>query len=258
MIDAIHQSMLNTLLRCGEQFRRRYIEGEIIPPGIAAGRGTGVHKANEVNLKQKLITKEDLGLPDLQDITRDGYVQALSNGVFIPKDQLAEKKKLINKGLNDAIKCTKVYHKDVAPGLNPVSVEEEFDIDVGLALPLAGRMDYQDVPVIGDLKTTTKKWPEDRIKKEIQPIFYSYVHEKEKGVRPDFIYNILIARKNDEEHQELSIKASDADYRALFAKIKVFLRAIKTGTFLPADSTSWLCSPTWCGYYPTCIYKGNK
>ena len=52
MIDSIHQSTANTALRCGEQFRRLYIEDERIPPGIAAGRGTGVHKANEVNLKQ--------------------------------------------------------------------------------------------------------------------------------------------------------------------------------------------------------------
>ena len=254
MIDSIHQSMLNTLLRCGEQFRRRYIEGEIIPPGIAAGRGTGVHKANEVNLKQKLITKEDMSLSDLQDITRDGYVHAFSNGVFIPKIQLPEKKKLLNDGLNDAIKCTKVYRNDVAPSLNPVSVEEEFSINVGLELPIAGRMDYQDVPEIGDLKTTTKKWPQIRITQEIQPVFYSYAHEQERGVRPDFIYNILIARKYDEEHQKLTMKATDADYKALFAKLKVFIKVIKTGAFLPANATDWICSEKWCRYYPTCKF----
>lgn len=125
-------------------------------------------------------------------------------------------------------------------------------------------MDYQDIPKIGDIKTTSKKWPEDRIKKEIQPIFYSYAHEKERGVRPEFDYDILIARRNNsgeptsEDHQRQSIKASDNDYRALFAKLEAFIKVIKTGAFLPADSTSWICSPQWCGYYPTCIYQGNK
>ena len=55
MINSIHQSNLGTALRCGEQFRRRYIEGERIPPGVAAGRGTGVHNANDVNLSQKVL-----------------------------------------------------------------------------------------------------------------------------------------------------------------------------------------------------------
>ena len=74
MIDSIHQSSLGTALRCGEQFRRRYIEGERVPPGVAAGRGTGVHKANEVNLNQKVITGTDLKLSDLKDAARDGFV----------------------------------------------------------------------------------------------------------------------------------------------------------------------------------------
>jgi hypothetical protein len=53
----------------------------------------------------------------------------------------------------------------------------------------------QEEPLVGDIKTSSKTWPKDREKKEIQPIFYSLVHEQEKGIRPIFRYDVLIARR---------------------------------------------------------------
>ncbi|MFH1953134.1 MAG: PD-(D/E)XK nuclease family protein [Pseudomonadota bacterium] len=264
MIDAIHQSSLNMALRCGEQFRRRYIEGERIPPGVAAGRGTGIHKANEINLKQKIASKKDMPLSDLQDAARDGYVNAFKNGVYIPKDKLPEKKKLLNIGLNDTIRCTNIYRVLVAESIRPISIEEPFNLDVGLALPLAGTMDYQEKPEVGDLKSTATKWPADRIDKEIQPVLYSYVHEKTQGVRPVFKYHVLIARRNkdgdptSEEYQPLEKKPTDNDYKALFAKLQIFINMLKAGIFVPANPTSWWCGQSWCGYWYTCPYVGNS
>lgn len=262
MTDSIHQSTLNMALRCGEQFRRRHIEGHIIPPGIAAGRGTGVHKANEVNLQAKVKTKEDLPLSDLQDVARDGYVHAFRNGVFIPKENQGEKDRLMNDGLNDAVRCTKVYHEKVAPSIHPIEIEQPFRIDVGLELPLAGRMDYQEEPVVGDLKTTTQKWAKGRIESEIQVPFYSFAHEHQKGVRPEFRYHVLIARRGkngnptSEDYQPLSHTCTDKDYNALFAKVGLFIQMLKKGLFPPANPTSWWCSENWCGYFSTCRYQG--
>ena len=264
MITEIHQSSLNMALRCGEQFRRRYIDNDIIPPGVAAGRGTGVHKANEINLKQKIVTQKDMSLEDLQDAARDAYIQTFNNGVYVPKDMLSEKKKLINIGLNDTLRCTKVYIDNVAPIIKPIEIEKEFKLDVvGLELQLAGRMDYQEAPVVGDLKTTTMKWQQDRIKNEIQVPFYSYVHRQETGINPTFRYDVLIARRNkaneptSEEYQPLEYLCSETDYKALFAKIKTFINLLKAGVFPPSNPTNWWCgSDKWCGYYWTCPYMG--
>jgi PD-(D/E)XK nuclease superfamily len=253
MIDSIHQSSLNMALRCGEAFRRRYIEGEIIPPGIAAGRGTGVHKANEANLKQKIVTRQDISIADMKDAARDGYVKAFEYGVFLPQEELASKNRLLNEGLNDCISLTELYGKQVAPSIRPVAVEQEFNIDVGIALPLAGRIDYQEKPIVGDLKTTKKSWSEGQIEKEIQPVFYSYVHEKLRGIRPEFVYHILVATK--QAHlQEQRLTLTDKHYRALFKKLAMFMRMLETGTFLPANPTSWWCARKWCGFFTSCPY----
>lgn len=263
MIDSIHQSFLGMALRCGEQFRRRYLEGHIIPPSIAAGRGTAVHKANHVNLTEKIKTGEDMPVSDLVDVARDAYVATfVPLGVYMSKEDLPHKSRLLNEGFNDAERCVGVYHKDVAPRIRPRAVEQDFHVDVGLALPLAGRIDYQEEPRLGDLKTTGMKWQEGRIRQEIQPVFYSYVHEKQTGLRPEFTYHILIARRGktgptSEELQEQKITPEDSHYNALFAKLELFLKMLKTGTFPPANPTSWWCNERWCGYWHTCEYVGN-
>lgn len=263
MIDSIHQSSLGMCLRCGEQFRRRYIEGHIIPPSIAAGRGTGVHKANHANLSQKIKTGKDLSLSDIKDATRDGYVNAFSNGVYIAKADLSAKDRLLNEGLEDALRCAKIYREEVAPSVQPIAVEEPFKIDIGLPLLLDGVMDYQEKPLVGDLKTTSMKWAEGRINQEIQPTFYSFVHEKEKGIRPEFVYHILIARRGktgptSEELQEQRLTPTDQHYQALMAKLMLFVQMLQKGVFMPANPTSWWCNEKWCGYWYTCNYVGNR
>ena len=257
MIEAIHQSSLNMAFRCGEQFRRRYIMDEIIPPGIAAGRGTGVHKANEVNLKQKIRTGIDLPVSDMKDAARDGYVNAFKNGVYLCRDDRPAKNKLLNDGLNETLTLTGLYHDEVAPEIKPVEVERQFFIDIGLSMPLAGIIDIEQDEKVDDLKTAGKSWSPNQIEKEIQPIFYSLAHEKETGIRPVFNYHILVNLKTGAKRQVQSIKATNNHYSALFEKLKMFIRMIETGTYLPANPTSWWCDEKWCGYYLSCPYMGN-
>lgn len=257
MIDSIHQSTLSMALRCGEQFRRRYIMNEIIPPSIAAARGTGLHRANEVNLKQKVYSKVDLPVSDLLDAARDTFFEKLKDGVFLPKDEQDEKKSLINHGLNQTLNLTDLYHEKVAPDIQPIEVERPFRIDIGLELPLAGQIDHEQSGRVDDLKTSTRTWVADRIKHEIQPVFYSLAHEMEFKKRPEFRYHILIALKTQTRHQIQARTCTRDDYNALTARIVMFIKMLRSGVFLPAEIGSWYCSEKWCGYWTTCKYVGN-
>lgn len=263
MIQAIHQSMLSMALRCGEQFRRRYMEGEIIPPNIAAARGTGVHTANKINLRQKIQTGRDLPVGDILDACRDGYVRALRGGVYLTREDAQKKHALLNEGLSDALRCARVYRDQVAPSIIPVSVEEPFLVDIGLPLPLGGTMDHEQGDRIDDLKTSSAKWPAGRAEREIQPVFYSLVHEREMGVRPAFRYHVMIARRGkggnatSVDLQTIDTRATEPKYVALMHKLGLFIKMIERGVFIPADPSSWACSPEWCGYYHTCPAVGN-
>lgn len=258
MINAIHQSSLSMALRCGEQFRRRYMLGEIIPPSIAAARGTSLHYANEVNLRQKVKTKKDLPLSDLKDAARDKFIRTLEKGVFLPKNQQGEKTNLLNEGLNQSIQLTSLYRREVAPEINPIEVERSFLIDIGLDLPIAGRIDHEQTAKVDDLKTTTRSWSPARIYKEIQPVFYSIAHQYEFGERPLFRYHIMVALKRQPKHQLQSRTCTDNDYHALVSRIESFLKMLQAGIFLPAEIGAWVCDPKWCGYFTTCRYVGNE
>jgi hypothetical protein len=259
MIEAIHQSTLNTALRCGEQFRRRYVNGEIIPPSIAAGRGRALHKANEINCKQKARTKIDLPADALKDAARDSYVKEFrDNGVFLSRDEQPRKHELLNQGLTDCLTMVGLYHREVAPEILPIDTERKFIIDIGLALPLAGTMDIVQAGRIDDLKGAGKSWSEGQIAKEIQPIFYSMAYEHEFDQRPEFYYHVLVALKSGPKRQVQRQVASDNQYRALLAKIHLFIHMLNSGVFPPADPTAWVCSEKYCGYYTTCPYVGNQ
>lgn len=259
MIDATHQSTLNMFLRCGEQGRRRYLEGEMIPPGIAAVRGTGVHTANDVNLSQKIVTKSDMPLDVLQDAARDTYVTIVRDkGIYLPKSKESEKKRLLNQGLNETVRATKIYREDVAPNIHPIAVEQKFHVEIpGLALPLEGTMDFEEAPRIGDLKTSSRAWNKNRPFQEIQPHFYSLAYFVEKGTVPEWVYDVLITAKEKNDHQRLPLRSERKDFSALISKVLLFEKMLTTGVFPPANPTAWWCSPDWCGYYNTCPYVGN-
>jgi len=258
MIDSIHQSMIGTALKCGEKFRRRYIEGEKAPAGIDAARGQGVHAASKVNLRQKVATMVDLPLSDMQDAARDGYVKSLQEGgVYLAPEDVPAKNRIINTALNDVISLTGLYAAEVAPAIQPVAVEERFALDVGLPIPMAGIMDYEQTESIGDLKTSGKLWTPGREKTELQAKLYSYVFEKKTGKRPRFDYKILVNKKKP-ELQTLSMVPTIQDYRAMLLTVVRFWQMVQSGVFLPADRGHWSCSLRWCNFYQTCRYVGNQ
>lgn len=266
MIEAIHQSSLNMALKCGEQFRRRYMEGEIIPPGIAALRGSGTHKAVEVNFTQKIESHKDLPLVDLKDAASDAYKnKAKSGGIYLPKEELPQKNKILDVGLEDTLRCIECFHKDIAPKIQPLAAEERINgIDVGLPLPLSIKIDYWErAHKLGDLKTSYKKWAKGQIHQEIQPILYSLGYLVTFGKNPSFRYDIAIARRGKEgnptsiEADEQEMTATNQDYSALYAKMESLIEMLTTGTFIPCNRNNWWCDPKWCGYFYTCKYVGN-
>jgi hypothetical protein len=255
MIQVIRQSMLGVWLRCGVQFERRYLNGEIIPPGIAARRGSSVHKAAETNNIQKMSTGIDLPLSDLQDAARDEYVRLLKHeGVFIPKTLASEKTSLINDNLNKAVRSTEVYHKEVAPTIQPLYVEREIEVDIGLDLPIGGRLDLITTGRVRDTKVFGASKNQAWADSEVQPDFYWLLHKKLMGEEPEnFLYDAIVALKDKSEYKPLTTVRKHAQER-LRVYCGAFLRDLESGIFRPADPASWVCSLAYCGYYQTCRY----
>ena len=259
-MKAITQSMLGMFLRCPHQFERRYLRGEIIPPGIAARRGSATHKAAQINHEQKLHTQEDLPVDDLQDAARDHYVRLIQEeGVFIPKDQVAEKDTRLARGLDAAIRLTKLYRESLAPVIQPLLVEEKLTLDAGLNLPLRGTIDVlTDDHWLPDLKTANKsKGPKDA-DYSLQLTFYAGLVAHQTGTWPAKISLEVLVNHKEPKLQSLPTTRGPQDWANLLRRVHLMLAQIQAGLFPPCDPGAWICSPQWCGYFWTCKYSMKR
>jgi hypothetical protein len=255
MIESLSQSAMNMWDRCGEQFRRRYIDDEIVPPGIAARIGTGVHKGAEVNHKAKRTTRTDEPLSVVQDAARDGYVQACQQGVFFAPDEVAGAMKTLAAGVDITTNLAKLYHKSLAPKIQPAIVEERLTLEVeGLWLPFSGIVDvYTEDDWLPDLKTADKKWANGRADTETQATIYNELVAERIGHYPSKI-SFEVFTKSKMEHHSFETTREHGDWLILVEKAKLMLKSIQAGIFPPAQPGSWICSPAWCGWFFSCPY----
>jgi hypothetical protein len=259
MIESITQSALGMWDRCGEQFRRRYIDDEIIPPGIAARIGTGVHKGAEVNHRAKKVTRKDEPLSVVQDAARDGYVKACQEGVYFAPDDVAGAKKTLAEGVDVTTNLAKLYHSSLAPKIQPVIVEERIFLEVdALWLPFSGMADvYTEDDWLPDLKTADKKWPNGRADTEIQATLYNELLAARTGHYPVKI-SFEVFTKSKMEHHSFETTRTPDDFLILVEKAKLMLKSIKAGIFPPAPPGSWVCDPRYCGWWHSCGFISRR
>lgn len=259
MIEYLSQSMLNMWARCPEQFRRRYIDNDIIPPKIAARIGTGLHKGAQVNHVCKRITHKDEPLSVVQDAARDGYIAAIQEGVFFTTEEVSTAKKQLAEGVDVTTSLARVYHESLAPLVNPELVEEKLILEIDeLPIPFAGTIDvYTSDKWWLDMKSAEKKWPLSKADNDIQATLYNELIRERTGTYPKKL-SFEVFTKSKLEHQTVETTRTPQDFETLILRAKAMLDSIKAGVFMPADPSSFLCSRNYCGYWNSCPYISTR
>ncbi len=255
MIEYINQSLLNSWDLCPERVRRRWIEGEIIPPGIAATIGTGVHGGIEVNHKAKIKTGLDEPKDVILDAARDAYVKKLNEeGVWFPPDEVSSARKKIAEGLDVTVHLAGLYADKIAPLIIPTMVEEEIYLpDLELPIPWRGTLDvYTQDRWLPDFKTASSRWQQAKADASYQATLYRELVKIKTGEYPKKITFEILVKNKKPIHQSLKTERTNEDFQMLRKKAKLVLTLIQSGTFPPAPQGSWTCSPKWCGYWWTC------
>ena len=133
---------VSMFMRCPEQFRRRYILHEKERPGAALIIGRGFHAAQELNFAQKIHSGEDLPITEQVEAYHAGWDAEVekSGGVDeILWDDREKPDTLRTKGA----KLVETYAVQVAPKLQPVAVEQEFNLVLeDVAVPFNGYLDF--------------------------------------------------------------------------------------------------------------------
>lgn len=258
----ISNSQLEMFLRCGEQYRRRYICGERIPPGLALIRGSAIHTAAEVNHRQKMTTRRDMRKSDLVEIAASDFDARLSkDGVVLSDDENDRGREVVVGEEKDVVvNLTDVYADMVAPSIMPAMVEER--ITMSLPSSPADMLGIIDVATEGgriiDLKSSKKKKTQRDADDSTQLTWYAMAYQARTGAPPTGIDMVALVNTKRPEAQTLSTTRTRKDMEVLVARVNNFLGSRQAGSFSPAPVGSWWCSSKFCGYWNTCPFVNSE
>lgn len=243
---------------CPERYRRRYVEGEVIAPGIALLRGSSVHKGAEINLKHKREHKVLLPLPAVLDAVRDEFEARWQGGVKLtPEESAIGMSATKGAAIDESVRAAQFHHEEIAPILRPALVEAKAETVVaGLPRPLLGFIDVvEEDGGIGDLKVTGKTPSDEAAANSVQLKHYALAYKIAKGKpSPRQRLDFLVSLKRGPKYVPVTTQNGPDDFARLLARYAAQMGAIDAGRFPPATPGAWWCSEKWCGFYQTCPY----
>jgi hypothetical protein len=257
----ISHSQLDMYWRCPEQYRRRYMEKEVIPPGIAMLQGTGIHRAAEANFKQKIESREDLPATDIIELAAVAFDTEKSGGYMLTDEEAsAGAAKILGAAKDQLIQLASVHAAEQAPDYQPVVVEHVTRIVFPNAThDLVAVTDLRDDKGrVTDLKTAARKKPQSDADSSMQLTIYAAAYRLELGEMPAEVRLDSLIKTKTPGRQVLRSTRTTADFQAMINRVNVTLDAINKGSFPPASPGSWNCSPRWCGFWATCPYVNSE
>ena len=255
-MDHLSYSSIDTFRRCGEQYRQRYIEGRIQPPGIAMLKGSGVHKGAEANWVQKIESHQDMKKTDIIAAAASGFEEKVDKAgeIMLNDEERTEgKDKVIGKALDSIVSLAGLYADEMAPTIQPTAAELKLEQEIE-GIKILSFIDLvDDKSNIRDMKVTGKSKSQNDVDSSSQLTLCAIAYMKEFGPHGSLIIDNLVETKVP-KYVSLTTKRDDNDYIRLIKTIQAVGNAIKTGVFLPPTDGHWVCSPRFCGYYGSCEY----
>lgn len=254
-------SQLNSYMRCGEAFRRRYIDGEIIPPGIAILQGKGIDGAANVNFAQKIVSHEDLSVEEIKEAAAEAFDQQASGEYLLSSEEVSEgPAKVLGRAKDQTVAMAEVFAQQIAPEYQPISVQREFRIVMPNSThDLLGFIDLEDDEHrVVDNKTANKRKSQEEADSSLQLTMYAAAHRIWTGVDPREVRLEVLVKNRQIVRQTLSSTRNTSDYQALINRFNAVQAAIKSGNFPPATPDAWWCAKKWCGYHATCPYVNHS
>ena len=248
-LEHFSATSLSMFQRCPEQFRHRYILGEIQPPGSALILGGAFHTANEYTF----IYKMDVGnLPNVNDVL-DAYNEGWNAAIDEkggPSEIEWSKPARTEKATG--AKLVEKYYHTVAPRIHPVRVEHEFSrIVPGVDIPLTGKIDLETPDTITDYKTANsyrgkkRDWNlQERIyQSEIPKDFHWHIADKKTGeIKTPFTHITL-----ESEYDSRIAKTTDKLILMLVRQIENLMETYGPDNPWPGNIThDWACG--YCGF----------
>jgi len=260
-IQTWSNSSLTLLERCGEKFRRRYIEKERVPPSPRMLRGTVIHRVAKMAMLRKLEEQEIPSGEEARDVAATEFEQEWAGGVSLDHGTDANVEKAGSKDF--AVDLSAFYVGAVAPTVEPIAVERRIEvapkdsdlkitgvIDLVAKLPSGGE-------AIRDTKTSEKSPNRDAAENSQQLTMYAMVRQADVGKLPEALaldHLVRTPARREQKHIVQETTRDAGDVAALVNRLNTAVEAVKRGVFMPTAPDSWWCSRNWCEYWSSCVY----
>ena len=257
----ISPTQLNMMVRCGEQYRRRYLERDVLPPGIALAKGRAIHASAEQNYRQKIDTRRDLPTQEAAEIAAAAFQREVKQGIELSaQESLVGKDKTVGQAKDATVGMAVCQIEDIAPRHQPVYVEQTVRLPMAGGRDLLGIIDLaDDQGCVVDLKTSKRKKRQEDADSSLQLTVYCLLYHHLTGQSPTALqFDVVVQTKTKVAAQFLTTKRNAADITTLANRINAFSRSLDAGIFQPAPPDAWWCSAKWCGYARTCPYYSGR
>lgn len=258
----LSNTQLDMLSRCGEAYRRRYEEGERIPPGVRQLKGSGVHGAAETNFRQKKQSHRDLPVADMRDLAAAKFDERLQRESVLlePDEKSRGKRKVLGEAKDQAVKMAEFHAYHQAPSYQPVIVEERVRITLSGPRDLVAVLDLaDDLDRVVDFKNGAKRYSQRDADSSTQLSVYDVAFEAlTKRPAKELVLDTLVTHVKSFERDKLTTRRTRDDRLALAHRIESAARVIQAGIYTPASPSDWYCSAKWCGYHATCPFVNGK
>src|SRR6185503_11680171 len=210
-------TQLTMLSRCGEQYRRRYLEGDREAPGVSMLVGRGVDAAVNANLRQKIATKALLSIEEVSTLARDTVTGEFSaTEVRLIDDEVSDGlEKTKGKAVDKAVRLSRCHAQQLAPELEPTEVQRKWLVEMpNYPMDLTGYIDVQEGRAsVRDTKTAAKSPNAQAAQDSDQLTLYALAAKVIDGTTPGSVYlDTAVDLKSGAKMVVLESKRGPADF----------------------------------------------
>lgn len=245
-------SQMGTYTSCGRKYKYTYIDNKkTMKENSDLVLGLALHKAQEFNYKQKIDSRKDLPLEEIEDFMVEYLITAFKNNEdnedFF---KIKYNKKQTGDGLIILAKSMlKELYTQVMVNTQPLFVELPVVIEI-LGQKFLMYIDLIDEDwVVRDLKTSGQKFSEASIDNSTQLIGYALGFRTKFGRKETAVQYDVVTKNKAPQIQKLRTVISDAKIARFLNSLEQINKGIEAEIFPPVDN-QMTCS--WCDFKDIC------
>lgn len=237
--EVLSQSQVRCFTECSARWMFKYAWELPDPPTPALTIGEAFHAAMEANFRQKIETRKDLPVAEVQRAYRKAFAEHAAETCFGADDPAAVEAK--------GAELVSLYMRDAAPRIQPKAVEVEVEGKIA-GVRVRGRIDLIDwAGRIVEFKTSARKPSAIAAQHAFQLATYARLTDSPTGeARVDTLVKTKLPQLVQINHT-----VNGQDYLATERLYPLAQAAMREGFYYP-NRNSVLCSRRNCPFWSAC------